>query len=802
MTFLDGLLLQPQLAAYSPDALQRLKAEALSKLNEIAPRDDSLACVVWHDPKTTVRFGPFAIKKGPCEPRVSEFNLQATSPRDNVVRVVRACQLSKPILLEGSPGVGKTALIIALANIAGHALYRINLSDQTDLIDLFGSDLPAEGGQPGEFAWRDAEFLKALQEGHWVLLDEMNLAQQAVLEGLNAVLDHRGTAYIPELGRSFTCHPDFRIFAAQNPLHQGGGRKGLPKSFVDRFTKVYLAELSDGDLLLICQHLFPDLDMDVLRNMITYNTSLNDEIRLNSAFAREGAPWEFNLRDVIRWASLVWASTPPRLPVEFLPAVYLHRFRNIEDRNRARLLFEHVFPTATIHLERIPYPSISSNHLRIGHFDCGRRNFTSLARPGCILQAQLSILESVGLCVSQSWPAIIIGPSGCGKTELVRTLASLAGHKLTEISFNGATDTMDILGSFEQINGRSCMISIARQVLSLINDHSRSMARSKLLQSDNYRLLQAELHHSPTLISPSHLLQVTASLAQEVHADSDLSINLLKLIGKIEETTPFQDGDSRFEWVDGPLIHAMKKGDWVFIDGANLCNPSVLDRLNSLCEPNGVVILSERGFVDGHVQTLHPHPDFRLFMSVDPQYGELSRAMRNRGIQIVPLNKPTIEDWKRLQHHVRLPETDSRDVDLGALAINFEVIRRGLVTPRVPANPSGASWLSGHPVDHDSPLSNVIGYSPSLSVVSSPSLRVSDPLLHFLARIVAPAYFPYVDRFLSALNKILHVQVDHVQGFLQSSHSQLVSTTASLRQEYSRSQRMTPEFIFTQVSIF
>ena len=85
------------------------------------------------------------------------------------MRVVRARQVRKPIL-EGSPGVGKTSLIIALANISGHKLSRINLSDQTDLIDLFGSDLPVEGGGPGEFTWRDAEFLKALQEGHWVFL--------------------------------------------------------------------------------------------------------------------------------------------------------------------------------------------------------------------------------------------------------------------------------------------------------------------------------------------------------------------------------------------------------------------------------------------------------------------------------------------------------------------------------------------------------------------------------------------------------------------------------------------------------
>ena len=44
-------------------------------------------------------------------------------------------------------------------------------------------------------------FLKAMQEGHWVLLDELNLAPQSVLEGLNACLDHRGEVYLPEISK-------------------------------------------------------------------------------------------------------------------------------------------------------------------------------------------------------------------------------------------------------------------------------------------------------------------------------------------------------------------------------------------------------------------------------------------------------------------------------------------------------------------------------------------------------------------------------------------------------------------------
>lgn len=53
-------------------------------------------------------------------------------------------------------------MVTALAAAAGHKVVRINLSEQTDIMDLLGSDLPVEGGKGGEFAWRDGVFLQAL----------------------------------------------------------------------------------------------------------------------------------------------------------------------------------------------------------------------------------------------------------------------------------------------------------------------------------------------------------------------------------------------------------------------------------------------------------------------------------------------------------------------------------------------------------------------------------------------------------------------------------------------------------------
>lgn len=90
---------------------------------------------------------PFFIKRGPLPVNNLHYALHAKTTKRNLLRVLRAMQLKKAVLLEGSPGVGKTSLLTALAAASGHRLARINLSEQTDMMDLLGMDLPVHGGK-------------------------------------------------------------------------------------------------------------------------------------------------------------------------------------------------------------------------------------------------------------------------------------------------------------------------------------------------------------------------------------------------------------------------------------------------------------------------------------------------------------------------------------------------------------------------------------------------------------------------------------------------------------------------------
>lgn len=773
MTYVDGLGAFPQFSSFTLNSLKHLEESAMQELHRLVPLNNpSTLEFSLRSNDGTVHIDPFSVRKGDASAIQPSFNFGAPTTLSNAMRVIRACQLNKPILLEGSPGVGKTSLVTALASVVGQTLSRINLSDQTDLIDLFGSDLPVEGGAPGHFSWKDAEFLRALQEGHWVLLDEMNLAPQAVLEGLNSVLDHRGTVYIPELSRSFQKHPSFRIFAAQNPQNQGGGRKGLPKSFINRFIKVYVDELHSKDQLLISQQLFPDYPVDWLEGMIAFNSRLNEEIVHKKAFAREGGPWEFNLRDLIRWGSLLKVNERLAHPSEYLHTLYLHRFRTADDRERVARIFAELFQTQpTLHPSR---PSISPSYLQIGAHLSTRKNFSPHRAHSLLLSSHLEYLETIATCSSKGWLIILTGERSSGKSGLLRTLSSLSGNSLQEVAISPTTDTTDILGSFEQVDVNLRLNQLRHKFEAFIDEVARcsDFIGTQILAPPSYQGIWTN-NYQDSLTQLDHFISGLPALRNP-------TLNQAKadLLTRVRSTLPLIDAHGRFEWVDGPLVQALKEGHWVVLDGANLCDPSVLDRLNSLCESDGVLTLNERGNIDDGIEVVRPHPSFRLFMIVDPQHGELSRAMRNRGVEVVLL------------------DSLSRSVSSIQDSTNAQSFRLGITT-------AGVELVGSSPdtrlITQDCIHSTLLSQSVSLASTNSSE----EASLHFIARTTPSAFLPYAIRFWGCLALSGQPESPSIIRFiLQLLREGSLSTLLSqLRHRLGRKWNISSDFLSFQVSI-
>ncbi|CAH1278834.1 unnamed protein product, partial [Diabrotica balteata] len=325
-----------------------------------------------------------------------------------------------------------------------------------DISDLFGADLPVEGGTGGQFSWKDGPLLQALKDGSWILLDELNLASQSVLEGLNACLDHRGEIFIPELGKTFYVKPGTRFFGCQNPLKQGGSRRGLPQSFLNRFIQVYVNSLTDKDLHFILKNQFNNISADLLLNMVEFNSRMVEQLESHT-FGHKGAPWECNLRDLTRWCeAIIYQHNISDIyhPQNVVSLIYSDRMRTLADKNKVQEIFSQVFgcevggtgPVAYVTNDRVYFGDVFIERNQV-HVDS---NVLKQDKTCLVLRSQLDVLRSLAYCVNLNWMAILVGTTGSGKSSVVKTLASLSGKTLKTLPVTSAMDTTDILGGFEQ----------------------------------------------------------------------------------------------------------------------------------------------------------------------------------------------------------------------------------------------------------------------------------------------------------------------------------------------------------------
>lgn len=85
--------------------------------------------------------------------------------------------LPLPCTLQGPTSSGKTSLVAYLAAQTGHKFVRINNHQHTELSEYLGSYVADEAGR---LVFREGALVQALRQGHWVVLDELNLAPTEV----------------------------------------------------------------------------------------------------------------------------------------------------------------------------------------------------------------------------------------------------------------------------------------------------------------------------------------------------------------------------------------------------------------------------------------------------------------------------------------------------------------------------------------------------------------------------------------------------------------------------------------------
>lgn len=96
----------------------------------------------------------------------------------------------------------------------------------------------------------------------------------------------------------------------------------------------------ENDLKFILSVQFPQLPVNLINDMVQFNSKLASEIGV--VWGHAGSPWEMNLRDITRWCEMTIKAASNKFhcnkqyfnPSDSVELIYVNRMRTNEDRQK------------------------------------------------------------------------------------------------------------------------------------------------------------------------------------------------------------------------------------------------------------------------------------------------------------------------------------------------------------------------------------------------------------------------------------------------------------------------------------
>ncbi|WP_246793563.1 AAA family ATPase [Burkholderia perseverans] len=224
--------------------------------------------------------------------------------------VLRDIVENRRLLLIGHTGSGKTSLIEQTAAHSGHGVLRANMNGQTTVGDFVGF-WTVKGGAT---IWVDGVLPGAMRQGLWLIVDEVDFAEPAILAVLTAVLEPGGRLLLKEKGDEIVApHPSFRLFATANAAgamsrfrHLYQGANVMNDAFLDRWRVYEIDYLTPADEAAVLRRTFGERVSPAMADTLAAIAAA-----CRRAFERDDLASAFSTRRLIDWTDLMLRTGDP-----------------------------------------------------------------------------------------------------------------------------------------------------------------------------------------------------------------------------------------------------------------------------------------------------------------------------------------------------------------------------------------------------------------------------------------------------------------------------------------------------------
>ena len=450
--------------------------------------------------------------EGAGEAGSEQFVLTRTV-RANLARLGAALCRDTAVLVEGPAASGKSAMVMHVARKLGKdkSLIRIHLDDQMDSKTLLGSYVCTD--TPGEFLWKPGALTQAVEQGRWVLIEDMDLAPFEILSALIPLLESR-RLFIPSRNYTITARQGFRLFGTRT-TGQAGRREsaGLPM-LQALTTQVAVEAWGDDEVAQVVGALYPNLkEHNLVGKIAEIHALLTHGSGGSGHQAVPGVRYRrvLTTRDLLKLCKRAAAQLPAASDNGYLTEAQrelilreaMDCFCNVLPAPEHRLLVSLRLAgiidvpqdkVEYMHVRHKPQLKPQRGHVQVGRIYLdeidGSHAAAKLSSKGGADQAvfcgtvrALQTMEAVAAAIQYREPLLLTGETGTGKTSLVQHLASLVGAQMVVVNLNQQSDSGDLLGGFKPVEVRQLAQELMDDLLLLLPRVTSKSKNTAFLQS-------------------------------------------------------------------------------------------------------------------------------------------------------------------------------------------------------------------------------------------------------------------------------------------------------------------------------